>query len=158
MVENKYKRPGNRVIDVYRGKEMEERIRGALEKLCSRSGVQVGEKEVRRFLGHLSESGMSGELVMIVEKYPLNSMQVRGKCGKKIYSYITKTGNQYVKEYKKPRNPRTPAQQSQRLKYKEAVGMWKALPEPEKEIYRQKAMDLPLTGYNLFIRTCLESK
>ena len=158
MVENVYRRPGNKVIDVYRGREMEERIRVALEKLCSRSGVRVGAKEVKRFLGNLTESGMIGDLVMIVEKRALNSKEVRGKCGKKIYSYITKTGNQYVKEYKKPRNPRTPAQQSQRLKYKEAVGMWKALPEPEKEIYRQKAMDLPLTGYNLFIRTCLESK
>ncbi len=157
MVTSRYRRPGNKVPEVYRGKALEERIRRALESMYSSDKKTVGTKDVRRFLRGFSEPGIGVELVLIVEKSPLNSVWARGRCGDKIYSYIGKTGTQYVKEYKKPRNPRTIAQQEQRMKYKEAVGMWRVLPESEKEVYRQKAVNLPMTGYNLFIRSYLKT-
>ena len=94
-------------------------------------------------------------MVLILEQYPLNSEQVRGKHKNQVFQVINKTGNQYTRRFIKSRNPRTPLQQAHRMKYKDAVMAWNALLVQSKKQYNHKAARMPLTGYNLFIRTYL---
>lgn len=46
----------------------------------------------------------------------------------------------------------TAAQQTQREKFADAVIAWQSLTEPQKEVYRKRAVPLDMFGFNLFIR------
>ena len=155
MVVHKYEKPRNKVIEVYRGKEFRERIEVALERVFAGDGVRVSPAKVKKFLRMLPKSSLGGEAVLIIEQSPMASMQARGKYGDKIYSVIGKTGTQRVKEYKKPRNPRSPAQQKQRGKIREAIMAWRMLAIAQRTIWNKKAKNKPLSGYNLFISNYL---
>ena len=155
---HKYVKPKNKVADVYRGKEMKELVQSALQKTFGLDGKKGTKKKVDGFLGSLIGPWLGGEVVVTIEHFPLNSKSASGKFGNEIHAVIKKTGTVRVKAYKKPRNPKTPSQQKHRGKYRVAVDKWNALPEPEKEKYRQRAEKLHMTDYNLFMQENLTRK
>ena len=57
-----------------------------------------------------------------------------------------------VKKFYIPTNPQTELQQANRQKLAAGVLAWQELSEEQKNEYRTKAKNLPLTGFNLFIR------
>ena len=61
----------------------------------------------------------------------------------------------YFKKYRKPKNPRTKKQQSNRNRFKKAVREWHKLSDEEQEKYKTLAEELSMTGFNLFISRCL---
>jgi|GEM_PF-6439809 len=61
----------------------------------------------------------------------------------------------YFKKYRKPKNPRTKRQQTNRNRFKRAVREWHNLSNEEQEKYKVLAEKLSMTGFNLFISKCL---
>lgn len=58
----------------------------------------------------------------------------------------------YVRvRYYRPTNPNTPAQQTNRNKFKAAMEGWQALDPAEKQEYRKRAQKLSTRGYCLYI-------
>lgn len=55
------------------------------------------------------------------------------------------------------KNPRTPAQQTNRGKYAAGVTGWQGLTDPQKEVYNQRAIGKKMSGYNLYLREFLLS-
>ena len=155
MPDNKYRKPKENVIQVFRGKELVGILQNALQITFDPDGIKVTSQGIQRLLDLIQKSVGGGKVVLIVEQYPLNSEQVRGQHKNFVFQVINKTGNQYTRRFTKSGNPRTPLQQAHRMKYKEAVLAWNTLPVPDKQLYNQKAARMPLTGYNLFIRTYL---
>lgn len=51
---------------------------------------------------------------------------------------------------------RTPSQQAWREAFRQAMLAWNALPEDEKEGWREKAVGKPVLGHNLFVKNYLE--
>jgi hypothetical protein len=101
------------------------------------------------YLVQVSEITLSG--------YPLGSLQASGKF--RDYIFVTRNGQTYIKPYKKPRNPKTPAQQAQRQKFQRVTKSWKELSPEQQQEYNDRAelTGTPLTGYNLFCREQLKS-
>ena len=64
-------------------------------------------------------------------------------------------GQVMVRKFAVPKNPRSPDQTSQRIRFADAVLAWQALPEPGKASWRRGAIGMVMTGYNLFIRSFL---
>ena len=56
-----------------------------------------------------------------------------------------------------PTNPQTEAQQAHRQKYGEAVGAWRNLTDEQKNLYNERAIGKPFSGYNRFIKDYLLS-
>jgi hypothetical protein len=56
-----------------------------------------------------------------------------------------------------PHNPKTPAQDAQRLKYAESVTEWQNLTDEQKLVYNNRARGKKLSGYNLFQKEYLLS-
>jgi len=156
MPENIYKKPTSKVIDVYCGKETKSLVQSALQNTFASDGIKITPAKVRRFLRMLTKPSLGGEAVVIIEKLPLNSMQAHGKFGDKIFARVEKTGNQYVKPYKKPKNPRTLKQQTQRAKIPDALAAWRALSSAQKAVWDKKARNKPKSGYNLFTSNYLK--
>ena len=50
-----------------------------------------------------------------------------------------------------PPNPRTPAQQANRSRFRDAMLSWRQLPDEEKDSFNRAARRLGMTGHNLFI-------
>src|SRR5208283_1034396 len=108
MPGHKYQRPKDKVIKVFQGKELETVLQSALQSTFSPEGVHVTQAKTRRVLQSLPHSVLGGNVVVIIEQFPLDSMTAHGKFKDLIYARIRKTGNQYAKKDTKPRNPRTP--------------------------------------------------
>jgi len=87
---------------------------------------------------------------LILIGFPLGSMEVRGKYRDKIFA--VQKGTQYVKQYRIPRNPRTPAQQTNREKWKEIGKSWQLLSDSEKAVYNRRADGKPFSGFNLYVQ------
>ena len=155
MPTNVYRRPGNKVITVYRGNEVEELLQTALQSAFESDGVRVKPAKVQRVLSSVAESALGGDVVLIVEQFPLDSMQVRGKHKDLVYQVINKTGNQYTRKFVKSKNPRTPSQQTQRGKMSAAQQAWHSLSPAEKGVWNKKAKGLPKSGSNLFVSNYL---
>jgi hypothetical protein len=87
---------------------------------------------------------------IILSGYPLGSLQASGRF--RDYIFVTRNGNTYIKPYKIPRNPKTPAQQAQRDKFRLVTKSWKALSPEQKQVYRDRANQLqkPMNGINLY--------
>jgi len=79
-----------------------------------------------------------------------------GRIGDVVAS--TWKGIKYVKEFKKPANPRTEKQQRNRKLFKEAIEKWQRLPKEEKEKWNKKAAEKKLSGYNLMIKQYIKMK
>jgi hypothetical protein len=101
------------------------------------------------YLVQVSEITLSG--------YPLGSLQASGRF--RDYIFVTRNGNTYIKPYKVPRNPKSPAQQEHRDKFKQATLAWKALSSEQKQTFNDRAelTGTPITGYNLFCQEQLKS-
>lgn len=90
--------------------------------------------------------------------------QISGKLGKPEYDdpygvfgiyRTTNTGNGRVVQkmpFYTPTNPNTPAQQAQRLKFKNAMIAWQSLTTEQKNEYTRRAKIRGWYGRNLFIR------
>jgi hypothetical protein len=74
---------------------------------------------------------------------------IHGRLGNVIF--YTVYGNNYARSYSIPKNPRTEAQQKNRVNFAEAVKLWQGLSDAEKRKYNRMAAGKPLSGYNLFI-------
>src|SRR5208283_938562 len=106
MPTNKYRKPTNKVIEVFQGKELEQLVFNALQDTFASSGIPISQRKVKRLLSTLTQPALGGKPVLIIEQYPLNSLQAHGKIGNKVFQRVGKTGNQYVKSRVTPYNPR----------------------------------------------------
>ena len=157
MPSNTYRKPKGKVIEVYRDKELNHQVEYALLNLFANQKVAITPKKVQRFLNELTGNGMGSESVLIIEQFPLSSLEAHGKFDKLIYGKVGKTGNQYAKRYAKPTNPRSPRQKVQRSKYSEAVDAWNNLDPEEKKTYIHKTAGSRRTGYNQFVAEYIKS-
>lgn len=85
---------------------------------------------------------------------PLFSHQAHGRIGGIVYE-----GNrycQYAKAYTPQRYKPTAAQIQQNYFFGEAADAWRDLPEEEKQEYRDRAVGMKMSGYNLFIKENIE--
>ena len=75
-----------------------------------------------------------------------------GTLGKKETAVVRK-GQQFLRKYVLPHDPKTPKQMRQRKKYAKANEVWRRMPESEKEAYDNRAgnMNMGMSGYNLFV-------
>ena len=69
-----------------------------------------------------------------------------------ILRYNAKVGRQDIYPYVTPRNPQTPAQQANRMKFKAAMQAWNALTTEEREPYEKTAAQRRLYGKNVFVK------
>jgi hypothetical protein len=61
-------------------------------------------------------------------------------------------GISYVTQKRKPKNPRTPRQQENRMRFAVLVHGWQSLPADARGAWNRAAEGRPLSGYNLFLR------
>jgi len=85
---------------------------------------------------------------------PLGDNQARGDLAGSVI-FERRRGQVMCKKYKRPYNPKSTEQLRQRNKFSLAVDAWQAMTEPEKDIWRNLATGMVMTGYNLFIRNYL---
>ncbi len=76
-------------------------------------------------------------------------LSIHGRLGNVIFYNVN--GHNYARTYSIPKNPRTEAQQKNRVNFAAAVKLWQGLTDAEKRKYNRMAMGKPLSGYNLFI-------
>lgn len=155
MPGHKYQRPKEMVIKVFQGKELETVLQSALQSAFSSNGVHVTQAKTRRVLQSLPHSVLGGNVVVIIEQFPLDSMTAHGKFKDLIYARIRKTGNQYTKKDTKPYNPRTTLQQANRGKIPAANHAWQALSPATQKNWDKKAIGTGKSGNNLFISNYL---
>ncbi len=97
---------------------------------------------------------------MAKPKGPLMSLAASGQIGKKLIFSQRKSG-QIVRSYHKPTGAPSESQIAQREIMATCVAGWQSLTDEQKAVYNTQAEALnsqgkgPLTGYNLYIRTCL---
>ena len=60
-------------------------------------------------------------------------------------------------DYYFPKNPRYIPQQANRQKMSNAVASWQSLTTEQKQVYNERAIKLPMSGYNLYLREYLLS-
>jgi hypothetical protein len=73
-----------------------------------------------------------------------------GTLGKKATA-VERKGENFLREYVIPHDPKTPAQIKQRNKFTEANEAWRALSPEEKQEFNQRAKGTKMYGYQLFI-------
>jgi len=71
-----------------------------------------------------------------------------GAIGKSLIASSWK-GEEYIRAYTKPRNPRTQAQRAHRSLFAEAVEAWRGLTPEKKKVLDREAVGM--SGFNLFI-------
>ncbi len=155
MPTNIYRKPKNKVIQVFRGKEVEKILLKALQSAFQPEGITVKPAKVKRILGSIPQSVLGGDVVLIVEQFPLDSLQAHGKFKGLTYQVVGKTGTQYARDYEEGANPRTPLQQAQRGKMSPAQSAWQSLSPAQKAIWDEKAKGLQDSGHNLFVSNYL---
>jgi hypothetical protein len=69
-----------------------------------------------------------------------------------IFKYYSRYRQQRVYPYYHPYNPRTPAQQANRNKFKAAMAAWKILPEEQKAVFEHRALGRHMCGKNIFVK------
>lgn len=155
MPTNKYRKPKNKVIQVFRGEEVEQLLLTALQSAFESDGITIKPAKVKRVLDSIPQSVLGGDVVLIVEQFPLDSLQAHGKFKGLTYQVVGKTGTQYAREYEGGANPRTPPQQANRGKMSPANVAWHLLSPAQQAVWIKKAKNLPKSGYNLFISNYL---
>ncbi|HSA16667.1 MAG TPA: hypothetical protein P5346_18145, partial [Spirochaetota bacterium] len=63
----------------------------------------------------------------------------------------TRNGKTIMRQWIMPPSPNTPAQKKNRSRFRDAMALWRSLPDKEKDTYNRKACKLGMTGHNLFI-------
>ncbi len=86
---------------------------------------------------------------MAVLKLSWFIVSISGRLGNIVF--YMRRGTQCCRVYIKPANPDTQAQKENRGRFAIAVMSWQGLPEPEKKNYAEKARNLNMSGYNLYI-------
>lgn len=87
---------------------------------------------------------------------PFLSVDASGTMDSAITASIWK-GQQYMRRWFRPTNPKTSAQQAQRQKLANAVAAWQALYDADKEAWNEAARDVypPISGFNYFVQQCI---
>jgi hypothetical protein len=86
---------------------------------------------------------------------PVAGYVLQGKVGEVVFC---KRGDTcYARARVVPRNPKSPAQNAKRERFRQAVLAWRALPDADKQAYAKRASFLRRTGYNLFIAEFLQA-
>ena len=86
---------------------------------------------------------------------PIAGHVFSGKLGEIVFC---KRGNSvYVRARVVPKNPRSPAQTEGRERFRKAVLAWRALSDPEKKKYQDRAWSQGRTGYNLFLAEVMQA-
>lgn len=85
--------------------------------------------------------------------------QIRHHRTKYLVAGEKETGELYIRKsrFYIPSNPKTEGQQSRRSIFADGVSAWKSLSEDEKNIYRKRAENLRMSGFNLYMREYLLS-
>jgi len=83
---------------------------------------------------------------------PFLSVDASGTMDKSMTASIWK-GQQYMRRWFRPTNPKTTAQQAQRTKMSDAVAGWQALYDAASELWNVAARDVypPISGFNYFV-------
>ena len=82
---------------------------------------------------------------------PLMSIDARGKLADSIV-FMGWKGLNTVRQWVKPSNPNTPAQQAIRADFSTAVTKQKTLIAPDKAAWNNRASGQPLSGFNMFVQ------
>jgi len=85
---------------------------------------------------------------------PLLSLKASGSIAKNLTFSERKSGSQ-VRFQKKQKDVLTSDRVEHRARFLEAAAAWNALFEEEKLDYKQRAVSLAMTGYNLFLKEYL---
>ena len=82
---------------------------------------------------------------------PLMSMSASGKIGERLVFSQRKSGQQarFQKAQKYKETPKRIASQSD---YTKAVSLWNKLTQIQKDVFKERAKNLKITGYNLFVK------
>ena len=82
--------------------------------------------------------------------FPLSSFCARGTFNKLVFEKKPHKNIVRLKGLKKRTS--NAVQRNQQTKYKRVVQQWKALSIEDKQTYIRRALELHMTGYNLFIK------
>jgi len=76
-----------------------------------------------------------------------------------IYQAVAVAGKQVIRKLRFywPKNPNTPEQIKNRGDLRDAVVAWQNLTDEQKEVYNESARGLPMSGFNLFVKSWLNS-
>ena len=158
MPEFSYQKPKNKTIKVFRGKELETLVHTALQSLFAKHRLPISQRKAQDFLYILPRPIGRGQVIVIIEQYPLHSQKAQGKFKNELFQFVEKTQYQYSRPFVKASNPRTPKQQKQRAKMTGGPQAWRNLPQKQKDIWNKKAKKYGKTGYILFISNYLSSQ
>ena len=81
---------------------------------------------------------------------PLLSFGANGQIGKAMVTANWR-GISYARQYVKPNNPRTTAQQANRTRFALFREMWKLAPEEVRDTFNTFALGRPFLGFNAFV-------
>lgn len=87
---------------------------------------------------------------------PLFSFGATGALGKSIV-YGSWKGISYARRYAVPSNPKTAAQVAHRTLFSNAVTEWQGLDAAVKTQWNEAASGYPLTGFNLYVKSYIET-
>lgn len=85
---------------------------------------------------------------------PLMSVEASGKIGERLV-FSKRASGQQARFQKAQKDVVTASRTAQRALYTSAVADWNALSDVEKEVYRLRASNLHMSGYNLFMSETL---
>jgi len=74
---------------------------------------------------------------------------ISGSVGRLVF--YSRFGKTIMRAWIIPPNPRTPAQQANRSRFRDAMLSWRQLPDEEKDSFNRKGKKLGMTGHNLYI-------
>jgi hypothetical protein len=83
--------------------------------------------------------------------------EVRGTLGKTLTTFRVWKERQVLEDYPKPTYTRTSKQDQQRIHYRYCCDKWHTLTDEEKASYKEKASNLGLTAFNVFMSECLKA-
>ena len=81
---------------------------------------------------------------------PAFSLDARGHI-RKTFVYSKTLSCNVVKAYKKSPDAKTISQQNARGVYAQGCGVWSAMTEPQKQVYRDRVGNRALIGFNIFL-------
>jgi hypothetical protein len=81
---------------------------------------------------------------------PVEGMLFSGRIGNAVFC-CRANGTAYVRQWVRPKDPRTLAQVKRRGKFQEAIDAWKKLPDAEKKKFNDRARFMRRLGYHLFL-------
>jgi len=74
-----------------------------------------------------------------------------GTMGREITA-VERDGTNFDRTWVMPYDPKTPKQMRQRKRFADAHDAWIALPQEKRNEYNERARNMKMTGYNLFVK------